>query len=64
MNNWHRPTKATCPYKAGEFVCRDGSLWALTYSECAPPYQRQAWGPCPHCNAVFESLDGERRALS
>jgi hypothetical protein len=41
----------TCPLRKahGEFVCREGALWALTYSECAPPDQRQYWGECPHC---------------
>ena len=40
-----------CPLNKehGEFVCRDGVLWALSYSEMGPPGQRQAWDDCPHC---------------
>lgn len=42
---------APCPLdkKYGDIVCRDGTLWALTYSECAPPDSRQAIDDCPHC---------------
>ena len=45
-----------CPMntKYGEIVCRNGTLWALTYSECAPPDQRQCWGECPHCNKKMD----------
>ena len=41
----------TCPLrkKNGEFICIDGILWALSYSEMAPPDQRQSWGPCEYC---------------
>lgn len=48
-----------CPLrkKYGEFICIDGSLWALTYSECAPPDQRQYWGPCSYCNKSPLSKD-------
>jgi hypothetical protein len=40
-----------CPLdtKHGDVVCRDGVLWALTYSEMGPPDQRQAIGDCEHC---------------
>lgn len=40
-----------CPLqkKYGDIICIDGTLWGLTYSECAPPDQRQALGPCDHC---------------
>jgi hypothetical protein len=40
-----------CPLDTnhGDVVCRNGVLWALTYSECAPPDQRQAIGDCEHC---------------
>ena len=40
-----------CPLdkKYGEIVCRDGVLWALTWSEMAPPDSRQAIDDCPHC---------------
>lgn len=40
-----------CPFqrKYGDIICIDGTLWGLTYSECAPPDQRQALGPCDHC---------------
>ena len=44
-----KPIKPDCPYKHGEFICVEGTLWTLTYSECAPPDQRQAWSDCPHC---------------
>jgi hypothetical protein len=42
----------TCPLekKYGDIICIDGTLWGLTYSECAPPDQRQALGPCEHCS--------------
>lgn len=41
----------TCPLqkKYGDTICIDGKLWALTYSECAPPDQRACVGECPHC---------------
>lgn len=41
----------SCPNRKdhGEYMCVDGEIWALTYSECAPPDQRQFWGPCTHC---------------
>jgi hypothetical protein len=44
-------TMNTCPMqkKYGETICKDGTLWSLTYSDCAPPDQRQAMGDCPHC---------------
>ena len=48
----YKPLRENCPYKSGEFVCHDGDLWALSYSECAPPDQRQYWMPCPHCTAA------------
>lgn len=37
-----------CPRdrKYGDIVCRDGLLWALTYSDSAPPDQRQCVGRC------------------
>lgn len=37
-----------CPLdkQHGEFVCRDGMLWALTCSEMAPPDSRMYLGPC------------------
>jgi hypothetical protein len=43
---------ASCPLRKqhGETICLDGTLWGLTYSECAPPDQRQAIGDCPHCS--------------
>lgn len=39
-----------CPRdtKFGDIVCRGGQLWQLTYSECAPPGQRQCIGECDH----------------
>ena len=50
-------TREECPLRKqyGEVVCRDGLLWALTYSEMGPPDQRQATGPCPYC-----MKDGDR----
>lgn len=44
--------KPKCPLDKphGEIVCRDGYLWALTYSEMGPPDSRQNEGPCRHCN--------------
>ena len=43
--------KNPCPLnlKRGEFICVDGQIWALSYSEMGPPGQRQHWGPCAHC---------------
>jgi hypothetical protein len=43
-----------CPLQVphGDKVCIDGLLWALTYSDCAPPDQRQCVGECPHCHAA------------
>jgi general stress protein YciG len=40
-----------CPLRTthGERICIDGVVWELTYSEMAPPDQRQAAGDCPHC---------------
>jgi hypothetical protein len=44
-------TAKKCPLdkKYGDIVCKDGQLWALTYSEMAPPDSRQYDGECPHC---------------
>lgn len=42
-----------CPNatKYGDRVCIRGYMWELTYSECAPPDQRQNTGEkCPHCH--------------
>lgn len=46
-----------CPLqkKYGDTICIDGTLWSLTYSDCAPPDQRQAMGDCPHCRR-YEQL--------
>lgn len=44
------PEKCPLQTKYGEIVCRDGVLWALTYSEMGPPDSRQWFGICPHCN--------------
>lgn len=40
--------KKKCPLdkKYGEIVCKDGLLWALTYSEMASPDSRQCIGDC------------------
>lgn len=40
-----------CPLqkKYGDIICIDGTLWGLTYSDCAPPDQRQSLGPCDYC---------------
>lgn len=37
-----------CPLanKHGEVICRDGRLWALTYSEMGPPGSRCCVGEC------------------
>lgn len=45
------PEERKCPLDRpyGDIVCRDGQLWALTYSEMGPPDSRQNEGPCPHC---------------
>jgi hypothetical protein len=42
------PVRERCPLanKFGDTICIDGQLWSLTYSECAPPDQRQCMGPC------------------
>lgn len=53
----YRPIREGCPYKHGEFVCDSGMLWALTYSECAPPDQRQAWKDCPYCTTERKRAD-------
>lgn len=48
---WPEPEKiCLLDRKYGERVCRDGMLWVLTYSDSAPPDQRQCEGPCPHCS--------------
>lgn len=46
-----KPLKDDCPFRkpSGEFVCVDGVLWTLTYSEMGPPDSRQAWADCDHC---------------
>ena len=46
-----------CPWNSvyGELVCRDGYIWALTYSETAPPDQRQNIGPCSFCNKQLKA---------
>lgn len=41
-------TKCPLERQYGDIVCRDGLLWGLTYSECAPPDQRQCLGECEH----------------
>jgi hypothetical protein len=49
---------AKCPNdkQYGERVCRGGYLWELTYSEMAPPDQRQNTGiPCPSCSSGLTS---------
>lgn len=47
-----KPTAVNCPYKNGyDVVCINGQLWELTYSDCAPPDQRQPGGACPYCTA-------------
>jgi hypothetical protein len=40
-----------CPLatRYGDIICIDGQLWALTYSEMAPPDSRQTWGECQWC---------------
>jgi len=44
-----KETECPLPKTIGDVVCRDGLLWALTYSEMGPPDQRQVIGDCPHC---------------
>lgn len=46
----YKKIEERCPLdkKYGEVVCRDGLLWALTYSEMGPPDQRQCIGECNH----------------
>jgi hypothetical protein len=63
MDNWYKPTREGCPNKSGEFVCHDGGLWALTYSECAPPDQRQYDGPCSYCAASLQRFVNQPAAL-
>jgi hypothetical protein len=40
-----------CPYPTtyGNIICKDGELWALTYSEMGPPDSRQSCGECEYC---------------
>lgn len=42
----------------GDIVCRNGLLWQLTYSECAPPDQRQCIG---ECDSLFHRQAVERQ---
>lgn len=48
---WSVPVAELCPHKGeyGEYLCKDGDLWALTHSEMGPPDSRQHHGSCPHC---------------
>ena len=43
--------KGDCPLdrEYGDIVCRNGVLWALTYSEMGPPDSRQWFGECADC---------------
>lgn len=58
----------SCPLqkKYGDVICIDGTLWGLTYSECAPPDQRQNLGACEYCRShgvrVAEDLPSVSRA--
>ena len=59
LADWQCPM----PKDSGDTICVDGVLWSLTYSDSAPPDQRQVTGDCQHCAKHASEIEEARRSV-